>query len=593
MAILIAFAFVAGVATVISPCIIPILPVVLASGLAGGKSRPFGVVLGLVVSFSFFTLLLSTIIHATGISPDWLRYAAIGTLLFFGCVTFSSKLSDWFSRLTQPVAQIGNRADARLSSNAWSNGFAGGLLLGTILGLLWTPCAGPILASITALAATRNLNSQAIVLTAAYALGFGVPMLLIAYGGQHFVTTSRFFSRHAGGFRRAFGIIMILTAVGIATHADAQLQIMLSRYFPNLTPDNNKSVIHALGPSDESGERIDGANESNKGSAPSRSEQIPAVSTLPKIAVAPEFAGISNWLNSPPLTLNGLRGKVVLIDFWTYSCINCLRTLPYLSGWYQKYKNKGFTIIGVHTPEFEFEKSAENVAAAAKRLGIQYPVALDSAYETWGAYNNHYWPAHYLIDQDGFVRSVHFGEGKYVETENEIRALLKETPLESSREEMNRGLWELPLTPETYLGYGRATSYVGDIKLEPDKDKMYGNTQFPGADKVSLRGHWLADEEFIEAREDGAELFLNFSARSVYLVLAAPLSQPAVLAVHVDGKELAATERTHDMNAQGKVLVSEPRKYDIVKLARPGERHTLALTFARGLRAYAFTFGNE
>jgi len=575
MTILLGFAFLAGFATVISPCVLPVLPIILASGLAGGRSRPLGVVLGLVISFSFFTLFLSVLVHATGVSPDWLRYVAIASLALFGCITFSSRLSDWFSRLTQPLAQLGSRIDSKLSSSASSGGAIGGFILGAALGLLWTPCAGPILASVTALAATRTVNGQAIALTAAYAIGFGVPMLVVAYGGQRFIASSKFLSRHAEALRRTFGVLTILTAIGIATHADAKLQTALTRFFPNLLPDNNQMVINKLGGQDNA----------------SDAKAVPTTNALPQIGPAPELVGVTGWVNTEPLTLAALRGKVVLIDFWTYSCINCLRTLPYLSDWYQRYKDKGFTIIGVHTPEFEFEKSLDNVRAATKRLNVLYPVALDSNYGTWNAYDNHYWPAHYLIDQKGVIRDTHFGEGNYVETENAIRALLNEKPMEKVGE-AERPMFELRQTPETYLGSARASSYVSGVRLKQNAESSYNGTDHPGDDEVSLRGRWLASDESIEAREDGAQLIINFSASRVYLVLDAPTAPGATIGVLLDGREPRAAEHTDDMNAEGRIEVREPRKYDIVKLSKP-ERHTLQLLFPRGVRAYAFTFGNE
>jgi cytochrome c biogenesis protein CcdA/thiol-disulfide isomerase/thioredoxin len=530
MLILLGFAFLAGIFTALSPCILPVLPAILAAGTAQGKMRPFGTVLGLVLSFSFFTLALTSIVHATGVSPNFLRWVAIALIFLFGLVMVSEKLSLWFAKITTPIADLGQR----LQGKATATGFWSGLMFGVALGLLWTPCAGPILAAITTLAATGAVSFTAVLLTLSYSVGAGIPMFLFAYGGNKLVQSSHFLSRHSERIRQFFGCLMIVFAVVLAFNWDMLLQEKLARLTPAFFTEKGRKLEEELGAL-----RGHGLTIGSK---------------------APEITGIAQWINSPPLTLEELKGKVVLIDFWTYSCINCLRTLPYLKNWYADYKNEGFVIIGVHTPEFVFEKNFDNVSAAVKHLGIEYPVALDNDYKTWQAYHNNYWPAHYLIDQNGIIRMVHYGEGSYVETENAIRELLGMSPIEMKEPEQNLR----PLTPETYLGKNRGHPLIN-------------YTPPLGDNEIGLKGSWTIEDEYILANGDDCYLDLNFLAKQVYLVLGG--SSPNPIQVYLDGK------------LSGTILVDMPRKYDVVSTTYG--RHQLSLKVPAGIQAYAFTFGDE
>jgi thiol-disulfide isomerase/thioredoxin len=310
---------------------------------------------------------------------------------------------------------------------------------------------------------------------------------------------------------------------------------------------------------------------------------------LPKIASAPEFAGISHWYNSPPLTLKALKGKVVLVDFWTYSCINCLNTLPHIKEWYSKYKDKGFVVVGVHSPEFEFEKDNRNILKAIERFKILYPVALDANYKTWDAYNNHAWPAHYLIDQAGFIRDVHIGEGAYDETENAIRALLGEKPMELSGREPSP--FRRILTPETYLGYLRAQAYGSAIQIKSGEARAYRGTPTPSSNEVNLQGTWLVGPESATAKSKGAHLYLNFLATKVYLVMSGSSKSPVTLTL--DGKPLPKEFYTEDMNEKGEIWIKDARKYDVINLKKNYGRHVLGLQLPEEVSAYAFTFGDE
>ncbi len=520
MLILIGFAFIAGIFTVLSPCVLPVLPPLLAASASQGRLRPLGIILGLVISFSFFTLAFTAIVKSTGISANALRYFAISVITFFGLVMIFPSLSNWFARVTTPVGEAGQR----LQQAGSGNGFVSGIFFGAALGLLWTPCAGPILAIITSLVATQMISWIAVWMTLAYSLGAALPLFLIAYGSSRLMTSSRFLSQHAERIRQGFGVVMLATALAITMHWDVMWQQRIGDIIPPAFFEDNALVQQEMKKWFEA------------------SHQGPVM--------APDFSGITNWINSPPLTMQELHGKVVLVDFWTYSCINCLRTLPYLEKWYADYKDKGFVIVGVHTPEFEFEKDPSNVAEAVARLGVTYPVAQDNNYSTWIAYGNRYWPAHYLVDQKGRLRAVQYGEGGYVEMENQIRELLGLAPLNA--EEPKRS--ERPLSPETYLGSARG-----------------------GSELVTLKGPWNVEGERITSESSNSQIELTYVAKQVYLVLSGNSKMP--IQVTLDG------------HPQPPVSVDVARKYDIV--TAPYGQHQLVLTVPEGISAYAFTFGDE
>lgn len=555
MLILLIFAFLAGVFTILSPCILPILPALLSASTLQGKWRPLGIIIGLICSFTFFTLALTALVHATGVSPNVLRYIAIGILFLFGLVMIFPRLSDKFAAWAAPIASFGQE----IQSKSPSQGFGGGLLFGVALGLLWTPCAGPILAAITTLVAIQAVTWQTVILTLAYSIGAAIPMFLIAYGGSKIVYSSRFLSKHAEGLRQFFGILMILSALAIALHWDMILQQQIIRYVPPVLVEDLPIVKQEL-------QKLSG-----------KKQQFMPVEVAPdklsNFGKAPELTGIVNWINTPPLSLNMLKGKVVLIDFWTYSCINCLRTLPYIEKWYADYGKQGLVIIGVHTPEFEFEKDPQNVAEAAMRLGVKYPVAQDNDYKTWQAFQNNYWPAHYLIDQNGDLRMIHFGEGGYVETENGIRQLLGLPALKMEEPVVSRR----QITPETYLGSERGKSYTSENQIKGNATEIYNFTKSLSDDRVGLKGSWKVESEKITSEGDQSELDLNFIATKVYLVLSGKSSDP--IRIKLDGKPY------------GTFMMDGDRKYDIVNVHYG--RHVVSLRIPEGVSAYAFTFGDE
>lgn len=384
-----ALAGAAGLATVASPCVLPLLPAVL--GVAVGspdRRRPLFIVLGFVLSFAALALLFGASTQVLGLSPDTLRTVAAGGLMLAGLLMLWPVLGD---RLMAPLGGLANAAN-RLGGRA-TDGPLGGLLLGATLGALWTPCAGPVLAAILALVAQAASASEAAPLLLAYALGAGLPMLAIAYGGQAVTARVRPLVRHAGRLRQGFGVLVIASAAAMLGRVDTQASAWLSDAWASAQVVPDASAM------------------SSTLAQPGRP--------------APEFAGLGPWTNSPPLSMAGLRGQVVLVDFWTHGCVNCVRTLPHLQQWHTRYAAQGLVIVGVHTPEFAFERSPDNVRAAVKRHGLTYPVAQDNGYKTWEAYDNQYWPAQYLVDRQGRIVFQHFGEGDEAEIERQIQQALK------------------------------------------------------------------------------------------------------------------------------------------------------------------------
>ncbi len=558
MFLLLLFAIIAGIITSLSPCILPVLPLLLAAGTGPGRYRPYAIIIGLIVSFSFFTLFLTSIIHAFGISPNTLRFVAIIFFVLFGLTLLFPRFELLFTKLVSPLVQFGSRA--QLSTQG--TGFISGLFFGVALGLVWAPCAGPILAAITTLAATGEVTGQAIAVTVAYSIGTALPMFFIIQGGVWLVGT---ISPYSQWIRKIFGLFLICSALAIALHVDMLVQQLTANYFPSVGVEDIPIVQKEL--------------EALKNEV-GMTTQAPIIG-----GKAPDFVGIHTWINSAPLTMHELKGKVVLVDFWTYSCINCIRTLPYLKSWYNDYKDLGFVIVGVHTPEFAFEHQVKNVEDAAKRLGITYPIAIDNEYATWRNYANQYWPAHYLIDQQGIIREIHFGEGHYQHTENMIRSLLG---LAATKEEEKKGPLFTLQTPEIYLGYQRARNYPWSITLQHDVAKKYAFSGHLDEDQVSLNGMWRVSAEAITSQDKSAQLQLNFHAQRVYVVMTA--QEPAKITVLLDGKGVPASYRAKDMDEQSQITVRESKMYALINLEEPG-RHLLTLEVPAEVSLYAFTFG--
>lgn len=374
----------AGVATVASPCVLPVLPMLLGASVGRTERlRPFYIVSGFVLAFVAVAWLFGAAAQAFGVSHAAVRTAAAALLVAAGVLMLWPAAADRLMLRLSPVAGLGERWASR-----GGGGAAGALLLGASLGAVWTPCAGPVLASILALVAQAGSPAETAPLLAAYALGAGFPMLLIAYGGQSVSTRWRGLAKHAAAVRRVFGALVIVAGIAMLGRWDAQATAWLTSLW---SPASGEADVPAT-----TGE------------------------------AAPEFAGVDAWINSPPLTMAGLRGKVVLVDFWTFGCVNCVRSVPHIERLHRLYAGQGLVVVGVHTPEFGFERPLPAVQEAVRRQGLTYPVAQDNTYRTWSAYRNRYWPAQYLIDRDGRVVFRYFGEGGEREIEQRVRALLSD-----------------------------------------------------------------------------------------------------------------------------------------------------------------------
>src|ERR1700733_4031046 len=574
MVVLVVAGVVAGFLAGISPCILPVLPVVLVAGSAAaagnagpaaqtprvslarapraGLARPLAVVAGLVVSFSLVVLAGSEILSLLHLPQDTLRDAGIVLLVVVG---LGYLIPSAGALLERPFARLGARRPS---------GRAGGFVLGLALGVLYVPCAGPLLAAITGVGATHRVGLTAVVLTAAFAVGTAVPLLAVAVAGSQLTTRVGAIRQRAPQVRRAGGAVLIVIAVAIAFNVFGGLQ----RDLPGYTT--------ALQGSGKIRKQLNGLTGAAHTSLTSCNANA---TTLINCGTAPNFTRVTSWLNTPggkPLSLAALRGKVVLVDFWTYSCINCQRTLPHVEAWYKEYAKDGFVVVGVHPPEFAFEHVVSNVRAQAAALGVRYPVAIDDNYGTWNAYDNEYWPADYLIDARGDVRHIHFGEGDYSTTEQLIRQLLQAAHPSLTLPPPTEVPDKTPtgeLSPETYLGYERL-QYLDPDNVTKSTPAVY---QFPATlplGALGLAGTWTDNAQEATAG-NGAELELGFLAQDVYLVLGGK----GTLDVSINGH-----------HTQTIAVGGTPRLYTLYQ-AGSATSAKLQLRASPGVEAYDFTFG--
>ena len=540
--LLYAIAFLAGIVTAISPCVYPVLPIIFAGGASGGRRRPYAIIAGLVVTFVLSLLFVGWLLDRIGLSQDFLRKVSIGFLLLFAATL-----------VIPPLARAIERPLLRFSRRP-SGDLGGGFLLGASLGLLFVPCGGPVLGFITTQTASLA-GGRRVGLAVAYALGAALPMLLLALGGQRAAGRIRGLSLQSPAARAVLGGVMAVSALLIAFNVDKKLQTKIGDYTPWLQKAERSCYTRK-----QLGQRC-------------LTSAKPASSALKDYGPAPDFTGISTWINSKPLTVSELRGKVVLVDFWTYSCINCLRTLPHLKAWNAAYRKAGLRIVGVHTPEFAFEHVPSNVRKATRELGVRYAVAIDNNYKTWDAYQNGAWPTEYLVDRRGHIREIKEGEGNYDDTERTIRKLLGEPAKAQLASVADQTPQHAAMTPETYLGWERLERYSGS-QLVPDRVVPYKFPRTVPPNTVAYDGLWKVERQRIVAA-DRARLRLGFLAQNVYLVLGGKGS----LRVLVDGKPV----RTIQVGGLSRLytLLQYPK-------LREGE---LELRFAPGVTAYAFTFG--
>ena len=564
------FAFLGGVLTIAAPCILPLLPILLGASVGQeSKQRPFLIVLGFIASFALASLLLSFLVQHTGLGSNTLRTIAVICLAVFAVFMIWPKpfelLTGYFSGAINTAGQVGKQ-----------KGNMGGLLLGLVLGIVWTPCAGPVLASILVLIATQGSSGRSLVLVIAYAIGAGLPMLVIAYGSQYITAKVRWLTKYSVRLQQIFGVLILLLAAAMYFQYDTVIENKLTAFFPQSTLENKLVGNQSQQTYNAAPLPIQSANvDSNMTNA---SEKI----IFQNYGPAPEFTGISHWLNTPstssgpsgePLTMASLKGKVVLVDFWTYSCINCIRTLPYVTKWYDTYKDKGFIVIGVHTPEFEFEKVTSNVQTAIQRFGIHYPVAQDNDYGTWQAYNNEYWPAEYLIDQKGNIVYTHFGEGEYDHTENAIRELLGlNSPVAAENGQDLSGVG----SPEMYFEPARLQNLSPDQSASLTPQTYTLPSTLP-LNAFALSGSWQFNQDHATLVKPDGAIRLHFASGKVFMVAAS--DKPVTLKITVDGKP--QKDVTVQMSELYTLFDSTDYTEHIIDIQIPDA----------GFQAFTFTFG--
>jgi cytochrome c biogenesis protein CcdA/thiol-disulfide isomerase/thioredoxin len=582
--LLMLFGFIAGAATALSPCVLPVLPIALSAGATGGRRRPLGIVAGLALSFTFATVAAVYAISALGLPNDFLRKLAIFVLLAFGITLMVPQLA---ARLEAWISQFASRAGV---AKGRGDGFWSGTAVGASLGLVYAPCAGPILAGVITVSASQSFSSGRLAVALSYGLGSAVVLYFLMLGGRKVIAP---LARRGPGLQIAVGAVMVVFALAMLGNYDIRFQNRIAADLPSFLVTPTKGLEETASAQSELAD-IRGSSSHGIGAraarAPKQSGTEAVESGLPVLGKAPEFIDNRRWFNTSgdkPLTMSGLRGRVVLVDFWTYSCINCIRTLPYLKAWDAKYRKDGLTIVGVHTPEFPFEKEASNVEAAIGENEIHYPVVQDNDQATWNAYGNQYWPAEYFIDAEGNVRYVHFGEGEYSEKEGVIRELLAEAGMKVPGKETHVKAVapsRTVTTPETYLGPERAERFT-NAELSPGLHDFTAPAALP-ANEFAYHGRWRIALQ--SATAAGGSLDLNFGARRVYLVLGSP-GHPRQLRVKLDGQPISPADAGSDVH-NGVVTVDSQRLYNLVNLPRV-EHHVLELEPDAGVIGYAFTFG--
>jgi cytochrome c biogenesis protein CcdA/thiol-disulfide isomerase/thioredoxin len=560
-------AYIGGVLTIFSPCVLPVLPFIFARSDQSFRRSGLPILIGMAGTFAVLACLAT-------VGGAWLvginqygRYAAMLLLLLMGLALVFPALSE---RLMRPFVAFGGSLQQRADQQA---SIKGSLLLGVAVGFLWAPCAGPILGLLLAGAVLSGANLYSAMLLLAFAAGAATSLAVaLLAGGRVFSLMKRGLGAEEW-LRRGLGVAVLAGVVVIALGWDTRF---LAQFSFLSTANTEQRLIEQLAAK-------------------------PVAEHSENSRIAPPFAGATHWLNSPSLTVEMLRGKVVLVDFWTYSCINCLRTLPYLKAWDEKYRSQGLVIVGVHAPEFAFEKDQRNVENAIRDLGVKYPVAMDNQYAIWNAYKNEYWPAHYLIDAQGRIRDRHFGEGKYQETERMIQALLKEAHqgqlakgddlVQVAGTGATAAASDTQRSPETYLGYARQKNLVSPEAIRKDIAGQYSVPRALEVNQWALSGKWLVSAESSTLQDIGGAISYRFSGRDLHLVLGSPIGKPVRFKVTLDG-DAPGADHGVDIDAQGNGVIREQRLYQLVRQHGKTGEHTFRIEFPdAGAEAFAFTFG--
>ncbi len=583
--LLLILAYVGGVLTIISPCILPVLPFVFARADQPFVKSGLPLLLGMAITFAGVATLAAVGGGWAVAANEYGRHAAIVLLALFGITLLFPGLAE---RLTRPLVALGARLSERASSRAGagSSPVVPSFLLGVATGLLWAPCAGPILGLVLTGAALEGASAHTSLLLLAYAAGAATSLALaLLIGGRVFTAMKR--SLGAGEWiRRGLGVTLLagvaVIALGLDTGYLTQVSLASTSKLEQALVNQVKPPVVAAGGSSP---------------RPAAARELP----LAVEGQMPSLAGAVEWLNSPPLTAEGLRGKVVLVDFWTYSCINCLRSIPYVRAWAEKYKSQGLVVIGVHTPEFAFEKNLSNVGKAVRDLGIGYPVAVDNDYAIWRAFKNQFWPAHYFIDAQGRVRHHHFGEGEYDRSERVIQQLLAEAGQDNVPADVvavnaqgaeAAGDARNTQSPETYVGYARAERFAAPGGAVRDQPHVYAGAPPLNLNQWTLAGDWTVGREHASSNHAGGRIAYRFHARDLHLILgSASDGKPVRFRVLLDGKP-PLRDHGVDVDEQGLGTVTGQRLYQLIRQSPPIADRLFEIEFLDpGAQAFAFTFG--
>ncbi len=586
--LLLLLAYLGGVLTLLSPCILPVLPFVFARA-----DRPFlrstlPLLLGMALTFTVVASLAAVGSQWVAQANQIGRWVALVLMAVFAIALLWPTLAD---HLLAPFQRIGARLSARADAadaagrgGAWTS-----LLIGIATGLLWAPCAGPILGLVLTGAALNGASAGTSSLLLAYALGAVTALALAVWVGGRVFRALQARLGLGNVLRRVLGVAALLAVVAIGLGWDTGLLTRLSAV-------STARIEQGL---------LDAVPDAQPAAPPMMMMAAgQAGAPLPVEGTLPSLSGATGWLNSPPLSAEQLRGKVVLIDFWTYSCINCLRAMPFVHEWAQRYRDHGLVVVGVHTPEFAFERDPRNVMKAVQQLKVEYPVALDNQYSIWRAFNNRYWPAHYFIDAQGNIRGHQFGEGNYAHSEQVIRRLLVEAgqtdlppPADPAAADLQGVATQADMgnlrSPETYLGHARAEQFASPGGQRADAAFGYTLPSTLALNQWGLSGQWRVNDEAAQLQQAGGRIAFQFHARDLHLVLApGEDGKPVRFRVLLDGKPLPAADAGADVAADGTGTVNEHRLYQLIRQQGTIGPHRFEIEFLdAGVQAYAFTFG--
>jgi cytochrome c biogenesis protein CcdA/thiol-disulfide isomerase/thioredoxin len=560
--LLLLLSFVAGVLTVLAPCVLPLLPIIIGGSVAGGTSdkyvRPTLIALSLAVSLFLFTVLLKATTALVDVSPKVWLYTSGGIVIALGVTSlFPATWDAVASRLK--LSQNSHGALERSSSSR--RRFVGPVLVGAALGPVFSSCS-PTYAFILATVLPRDFTKGLTDLLS-YCLGLVAILLVVSVYGRAATQKVKWMANPQGAFRRILGVIFVVVGLSIVTGYNVTAQTWVADHLPFDVTNVDKSLLGS----------VVGKNSTSKAPTASQDMGRPDLFNVAPYQV-PQLRGLTNWINSSPETLPQLHGKVVLVDFWTYSCINCVRSIPHVEQWYERYKAEGFTVVGVHSPEFSFEHDPKNVADAVKRFGITYPVALDNNRDTWNAFDNDYWPADYLIDQNGTVRRVDFGEGNYDNIENTIKFLLGDKTKGLSTPS-NDAMASSDVTPETYFGNLRAERYEMTPHLS-DGEATFTPAARLDTDDWALSGDWDVDQQQVTSRSSNSRLIFNVQAENVYVVVGS--AEPAQVGISIDGTD------------EPPLAIDGPRLYQVAQFDDV-RNATITLEVPPGVSLNTFTFG--